>query len=109
MLAENLADVIPAHEPQSVVPLSLVGKDGSGGDGRVPGAASEPVDGGKGDELEGAVRMEIEGDGDGDFTVEDEAEQVSNGSIFVSLSTTVKMHGQMLGFGIKLVRVLPMP
>ncbi|KAG0580120.1 hypothetical protein KC19_4G148100 [Ceratodon purpureus] len=75
MLAENLADVIPAHEPQSVVPLSLVGKDGSGGDGRVPGAASEPVDGGKGDELEGAVRMEIEGDGDGDFTVEDEAEQ----------------------------------
>lgn len=80
MLAENLADATPALEPApNVLLLPPVAKEGSGGDGQ---AASEQVDGGEGGDLDAAVGMEIEGAGDGDFMVDDEAEQVRNGSTF---------------------------
>ena len=93
MLAENFADTTAAHEPESILALPPVAQDGSGADGGVARAAAGPVDGGEGDDLEGAVGMEIEGVGDGDFTVEDEAEQVSSGWSFGRFVMSVEMHG----------------
>lgn len=92
MLAENLADSTSAHEPESILQLPPASKDGSGADGGVAAAAPEPADGGEGD-LERTVGMEIEGGGDGDFMVEDEAEQVSYRSIFAASPMIVEMDG----------------
>lgn len=86
MLAENLADTTSAQEPQGILLLPPVPKDGANGDG---GVASEEVGGGEGDGSEGAVRMEMEGGVDVDFMVEDGEEQVSMGKCFSGFVTVV--------------------
>ena len=93
MLAENLADSTSAHEPESILQLPPASKDGSGADGGVAAAAPEPAGVGEGDGLERTVGMEIEGGGDGDFMVEDEAEQVSNRLICAASPMIVEMDG----------------
>lgn len=76
MLAENLADNTTAHEPQSHQPFPSLCKEVSSTDIQVLSVLSEQINvSGEAEKLEGAVRMEVEGDDE--FIVEDKDEQVS--------------------------------
>ncbi|XP_024385974.1 protein PHOTOPERIOD-INDEPENDENT EARLY FLOWERING 1 isoform X2 [Physcomitrium patens] len=74
MLAENLADTTTTYELQISQPLPSGPKDGPSTIAQVlPVVSEEPLVASDVDNLDGAVRMEVEG-GDDDFMVEEEDE-----------------------------------